>query len=141
MPFCEEANSLKTMLFFHDGTPPYSEPYQISQLAKLFPDIIIVLGHSGLNDLWQEALDAAKRLDNVWLCICGGPYHAINRMAMELNGEKMVWGSDYPLANLIDTRIRISHVENIQCSDDVKEKILYRNANELIKLLRGRNAV
>lgn len=56
-----EANRMRTLFFFHDGTPPYTEPFQIAEIAERNPDLIVVMGHTGLNDLWRESLLSAKK--------------------------------------------------------------------------------
>jgi predicted TIM-barrel fold metal-dependent hydrolase len=135
LPLAEEANSLKTMFFFHDGTPPYTEPFQIAEIARQFPDLTVVMGHAGLNDLWRESMLAAKKYDNIWLCFCGCPFWGMQEISKKMDGERLLWGSDYPLAQVRDTRDRIRQVEELSVSDEIKEKILYRNANLLLKSL------
>ncbi|WP_010273147.1 amidohydrolase family protein [Paenibacillus senegalensis] len=128
----EEANLRKTLFFFHDGTPPYTEPFQIAEVARANPDLTVVMGHSGLNDLWRESLLAARKYDNIWLCLCSCPYSGMLEIAQTLGGERTIWGSDYPLATARDTRDRIRQVEMLTVSDRVKEDILYHNALKLI---------
>lgn len=127
-----EAASYKTLFFFHDGTPPYTEPLQIAELARRYPDLTIVLGHSGLNDLWREALLAAQRYENVWLCFCGCPFWGMHKIAETLGGERIVWGSDYPLAGARDVHERLRQVDHLPLPDSIKVKILEENALELI---------
>jgi hypothetical protein len=134
----EEADRMKTMFFFHDGTPPYSEPLQIAEIARRFPNITVVLGHAGLNDLWRESLKAAETYDNIWLCFCCTPFWAMQEIAERMGGERIVWGSDYPMMTLRDTSSRIREVELLTVSDQVRENILYGNAKRLIGQLSNR---
>lgn len=128
----EEANALKTLFFFHDGTPPYTEPFQIAEIARANPELTIVMGHTGLNDLWRESLLAARKYDNIWLCFCGCPFWGMREVTKQMNGERIVWGSDYPLADRRDTHERIQQVRHLPFSDEVIERILYGNANLLL---------
>ncbi|MDF2668115.1 MAG: amidohydrolase 2 [Paenibacillus sp.] len=132
LDLAEEANARKTLFFFHDGTPPYTEPLQIAEIARRNPDLTVVMGHTGLNDLWRESLLAAQRYDNVWLCFCGCPHWGMREVTTKMGGERIVWGSDYPLANWRDTRERIQQIEHLPFSDSTKEKILYGNARQLL---------
>ncbi len=132
LPVAEEANALKTMFFFHDGTPPYSEPFQIAELARRYPDLTVVMGHTGLNDFWRESMLAAQRYDNVWLCFCGTPFWGMKEVTRQMNGERIVWGSDYPGATRRDVQERIQQVEHLPFSDEVKDKILFSNAQQLL---------
>lgn len=138
MEVAAEANSRKTLFFFHDGTPPYTEPFQIAEVARRNPDLTIVLGHSGLNDLWRESMLAALAYDNIWLCFCGCPHWGMTEIARRLGGERIVWGSDYPLAGRRDTKERIEQIEHLPIPDEWKERILYRNAAQLLARFRNR---
>lgn len=133
-----EANRLQTMLFFHDGTPPYTEPFQIAEIASQNPDLVIVMGHTGLNDLWRESLLAANKYDNIWLCLSGCPHWAMAEVVSRADHERILWGSDYPLADRIDTKQRIRQIELLPVSDAVKEKILFQNAERLLARLEER---
>lgn len=139
-PLCDEyydiadaAAQLKTVLFFHDGTPPYTQPLALAETARRHPDLTIVFGHSGLNDLWQEALISAKKYENIWLCTCGCPYMGLTEIIKQLGGERLFFGSDYPLGNSVDVKDRIRRIELLPFSDDIKEKVLNKNAELFIK--------
>lgn len=129
----EAAAKLGTTLFFHDGTPPYTESLAIAETARRYPELTIVLGHSGLNDLWHEALLAAQRYPNVWLCTCGCPYKGLSAIVGALNGERVMFGSDYPLADIIDTRDRIRRVELLPYDQAILDKVRYGNAQRFIE--------
>ena len=93
-PLVEECIDRKVPILFHDGTPPYCTPLQIGFLAGRYPESTVLLGHSGLNDLWRNAIQAAKRFPNVLLCACGPPMHAIYEMAVQVGSDRMMFGSD-----------------------------------------------
>ncbi len=136
MRMAEYAATLKTVLFFHDGTPPYTESLGIAETAKRFPELTVVLGHSGLNDLWYEALLAAQRFPNIWLCTCGCPFIGVERIVGALDGERVMFGSDYPLANVLDTRDRIRRVQLLPYPQSIIDKVLFGNAKRFIQRVR-----
>ncbi|MFK7693171.1 amidohydrolase family protein [Paenibacillus sp. HJGM_3] len=133
MRLAEEGNRRKALFFFHDGTPPYSEPFQLAEIAKRFPDLTVVLGHAGLPDLWRESLLAALKHDNIWLCFCGTPQWGMEEITKRMGGERIVWGSDYPAAKAQDVTERIKQIHYLPFSDSVKERILYSNAQQLFR--------
>jgi predicted TIM-barrel fold metal-dependent hydrolase len=92
--FFKEAENLKMPIIFHDGTPPYSTPFQIGYIAGMCPKLSIILGHSGVKDLWQDALEVASKNKNVYLCLCGPPYLAVKKMVKEIESERIMFGSD-----------------------------------------------
>lgn len=138
MDLAAEAEQRRTMFFFHDGTPPYTEPLQIAEVAAKYPDLTVVMGHTGLNDFWRESLLAAQKYDNIWLCFCACPFWGMKETVQAMNGERIIWGSDYPLANQVDTLDRIRHVEYLPCSDNMKQRILHDNAIQLMHMLQDR---
>lgn len=140
MRLAEQAAKLGVTLFFHDGTPPYTESLAIAETARLFPELTVVLGHSGLNDLWHEALLAAKQYPNIWLCTCGCPFIGVKEIVGALDGERVMFGSDYPLANILDTRDRIRRIELLPYDRQTLDKVLYKNAQRFIRLCRGEEA-
>lgn len=136
MKLAEAAARMRTVLFFHDGTPPYTESLAIAETARLFPELTVVLGHSGLNDLWNEAKLAALRYPNIWLCTCGCPYWGLKEIVGALEGERVLFGSDYPLADVRDTRDRIRRVELLPFAQSVLDKVLYQNAQRFLEMFR-----
>jgi uncharacterized protein len=90
----ETAGSLGVPVLLHDGTPPYSSPLQIAWLAERHPKTIVILGHSGLADLWRDAAIAARQHANIWLQPTAAPPQTI-RTALESAGpDRLLFGSD-----------------------------------------------
>jgi uncharacterized protein len=86
----EAANALKTMFFFHDGTPPYTEPLQIAEIARNNPGLTVVMGHSGLNDLWRESMQAAQKYENIWLCFSACPYWGMLEIIRNVDNDRIM---------------------------------------------------
>ncbi len=90
----QAAASERLPVLFHDGTPPYSTPRQIALLAERHPRVQVILGHSGLLDLWRDAADAARLHDNIWLQPTSAPPVAI-RAALDAAGrDRLLFGTD-----------------------------------------------
>lgn len=89
---CEE---LDITIVFHDGTPPYCAPLQVARLCRDYPALRVVSGHSGLNDLWPDALAAAKRYRNFYLCLCGLAAWPVQQIVAEIPPEQICVGSDW----------------------------------------------
>ena len=89
---CQE---LGVAILLHDGTPPYSAPLQLARLCRDFPALRVVSGHSGLNDLWQDALAAARRHRNFFLCLCGLAAYPIQRIVAAIPSDQICVGSDW----------------------------------------------
>jgi uncharacterized protein len=100
--------------------------------------LTVVMGHTGLNDLWRESMLAAKKHDNIWLCFSACPHWGMVEVVRQADLDRIVWGSDYPLANRTDTKTRIRQVELLPVPEAAKEKILYSNAVNLLAELKSR---
>jgi uncharacterized protein len=88
------AAKLGVPVLFHDGTPPYATPRQIEWLARQHPETTIILGHVGLNDYWQDAVDVGRNNSNVWLQPTAAPPRTI-RAALDAAGPaRILFGSD-----------------------------------------------
>jgi len=91
----ELCQKLEINIVFHDGTPPYCTPLQMARLCRDYPLLKVVSGHSGLNDLWSDAIAAAKRFSNYYLCLCGLPLGPMQRVINEVRPEQICVGSDF----------------------------------------------
>jgi len=135
-PVAAEAARLGVPILFHDGTPPFSSPLQVAYLADQFPDLTVILGHGGGMDLWVEAVAAAKRYPNCYVCLCGAnPPAAFARMIQELGPAKVTFGTDvgfdddYAVFRAAQFR---ALVKDLPGPD--QEAILWRNACRLLKI-------
>jgi len=133
LEICKKCAQLKIPLKMHDGTPPYCEPYQAAYIAEMMPDLTIILGHSGLNDLWKEALYAAQRLKNIYLCSCCTPYFGLKKMVELVGAHRIIYGSDggFGDSGIIDNNL--DKIYMLGLSDTQLEQILYKNAMHLLE--------
>ncbi|KQX48834.1 hypothetical protein ASD40_11780 [Paenibacillus sp. Root444D2] len=134
-PICEAAEALGIPLFFHDGTPPYSSPLQIAELAARHPKLKVILGHAGLHDLWPEAIAAGRRHHNVYLCMCATPPFAMEQIVAQVPLEQIVFGTDGGLFHTaeqpyVDYRFR--EFDALEIPMTVKDRILGSNALRLL---------
>lgn len=88
------AGSLGIPVMFHDGTPPDSTPRQIGWLAERYPQTSIILGHSGLADLWRDAADVAHLCQNVWLQTTASPPLTIRAALAAAGPDRVLFGTD-----------------------------------------------
>ncbi len=133
-PIVEESIRLNVPIIFHDGTPPYSTPLQIANLARMYPEATIISGHSGLNDLWKNAIDGAKKYKNFYLCLCGPSMLAIKRIINEVNTEQLVFGTDMVNDNDKCLIYRLHKFQKLDVPEEKKGRILWDNALKLLKL-------
>jgi predicted TIM-barrel fold metal-dependent hydrolase len=129
----EESIKYNLPVLFHDGTPPFSDSLQIANLAELYPEAKIILGHSGLHDLYRSAIAAAKRHKNIYLCICANSIGDTRQIVKEVDNSRILFGSDFGRASLNILKERIEIIEYAVEKQEQKDRIFFKNAENLIK--------
>jgi predicted TIM-barrel fold metal-dependent hydrolase len=131
-PIFEEIRHLKIPAVFHDGTPPYTAPFQIAYIASQFPEVPIILGHSGLHDMWIEALRAAEKYKNIYLCTCGSPFIGLKTMIERVGVSRLLYGTDFILGGIPWMRYHQRVIQELPISDSDKERIFGLNVLEIL---------
>jgi predicted TIM-barrel fold metal-dependent hydrolase len=129
------AAKLKWPVIFHDGTPPYSTPLQIAYLASQVPQATVILGHAGLSDFPLEALAAAKRCSNIYLCPCGVPLNWIRNFVREIGCERIIYGSDYPFGGAASIYYYLSKIRALELSPQEEDMVFSQNIRHIIPAL------
>lgn len=131
-PIFEEIRHLRVPAIFHDGTPPYCAPFQIAYIASQFPEVPVILGHSGLHDMWIEALRAAEKYENIYLCTCGGPFLGLKTMIERVGAGRLLYGSDFLLGGVAWMRYHQRVIRALPIPDRDKERIFSGTAMEIV---------
>ena len=138
-PLYEEARDLGIPVLYHMGTQfhtgtklKYCRPIDVDEVAVDLPDLKLIIAHFGW-PWYEEALAVAHRNLNVYFNIAGWapvriPEFVFNFMKGPVK-EKALLGSDYPLVS----RQRImAELADVDIVDDVRERLYYKNALEVI---------
>ena len=131
LPILSRAGELGLPVLFHDGTPPYATPLQIAAAAEKVPETIIILGHSGLDYLYEDAILACKRHRNIYLCLCSVSAGYIRQIIDQCPAEKLLFGSDGGFtANL--ARDAIAKLCASKAPQESLDKIFFGNAEKIL---------
>ena len=129
-PVMSKCHELKIPVTIHSsGEGGY--PQLISQLAKRFPEIPIIMDHSGYRYFQRQALQAGKENENLYFgtsCVIEPTY--IDRIAQEVGVDKIIYGSN---AQGGIPKIGLMVFEYTHLSEAEKSMALGQN---LLKLLR-----
>ena len=129
-PVMSTCHELKIPVTIHSsGEGGY--PQLISQLAKRFPEVPIIMDHSGYRYFQRQALQAGKENDNLYFgtsCVIEPTY--IDRIAQEIGVDKIIYGSN---AQGGIPKIGLMVFEYTHLSEAEKALALGQN---LLKLLR-----
>ena len=96
---CEAAGLLGIPVYSHVLYGAEASTQVFGRLAAEFEQTTFILGHMGFGPADVEAVELARRQDNVFLETSGGSFMII-RMAYEAVGaSKLIYGSEFPMQN------------------------------------------
>ena len=139
-PLYAKAQELGVPIIFHIGSSifrgtrlKYCDPIHLDDIAIDFPDLNIIMAHSG-RGFWYDACFFLSRLHkNVYMDITGLPPQNLLSYFPELekNADKVIFGSDWPT---MPTGIgeNIKAIKSLPLSDRTIEAMLYRNAYKIL---------
>ena len=132
----DAAAALKVPVLLHDGSPPYSTPRQIAWVARKHLDVQVVLGHSGIGDLWRDAANAARECPNIWLQPSAAPPVTIRAGLEAVGPGRILFGSDGGFGTVRFMRYTIAKCRSA-LGDTVFDQVTTENPNRLLERARG----
>lgn len=136
-PIIEEAISLGVPILHHswireEMLPGESSPYDIAELAARYPEMRMIMAHMGYR--WRLGVQAIKDCSNVVTDCSGGDPEAgqIEYAVSMLGADRVFYGSDAPGRDVL---CQVSKVMCADISSEDREKILYKNAERLLRLV------
>jgi len=128
-------NRIPVLTHTGDYRQTYSHPARIPKILKDFPGLKIICAHLGGYSQWNEAEQYLKG-QNVWVDTSSSFFVLDNERVeqlIDLYGEdRVIFGSDYPMW---DPGSELNRFNTLNLSDNVKEKILYRNFCDLLGIV------
>lgn len=112
----------------------YGHPMLIDDLAGIFEDLTIIIGHMGVHWMW-DVWAVINKHNHVYAGISAHPYlykwfpwEAFKSYSIS---HRLLFASDYPLVHYSEL---FSELEKINLDEGFKNKILGENAQKLLKL-------
>jgi len=120
---------------FKGSKVKYASPLYLDDLAADFPDLCLIMAHSGRGLWYEKAFFLSRIHPNLHLEISGlPPKNLLNYFPdMEENIDKFIYGSDWPGVKTISSNIEA--IEALPLTEESKGKILYENADRILRLL------
>lgn len=109
--------------------PSYGEIFYIRNLAREFPSVRFIVGHSGLYEV-EDALNILHPYQNIFMEISFQSPKMIKRLIRAFGPDKILYGTDWPWGDRLTAVKCVRHA----CGNDKKlaRRILYENAAELL---------
>jgi predicted TIM-barrel fold metal-dependent hydrolase len=138
-PLYEEARNLDIPVLIHTGSSifkgsriKYGHPLLLDDVAVDFPDLKIIMAHSGRGMWHKEAFFLSKLHDNVYMEVSGLPPKKLLTYFPELeeNADRVIFGSDWPVVKGIKDNIEA--IQALPIGTSTIKKILGLNAMRLL---------
>jgi len=133
VPVLRKAGELGLPVLLHDGTPPYSSPLQVAMAAEQAPAATVILGHAGLDDLFEDAILACLRQPNVYLCLCSLSAGPIGEVLRRCPADRLLFGSDGGLEPGL-AKAAMSKFAGLDVSPATRDGLFHGNAQRLLPL-------
>jgi len=130
-PVMEKARELRIPVTIHSsGEGGY--PRLIGRLAESFPDVPLIMDHSGYRYFQREALEAGKAHDNIYfgLSLVVEPGY-IDAVASQVGADRLIYGSNAPGGI---PRIGLMVYDFTELTEEQKALALGKNLATLLKI-------
>jgi predicted TIM-barrel fold metal-dependent hydrolase len=140
-PLYGRAQELGLPVMVHTGSSifkgariKYGDPLHLDDVAIDFPDLNILMAHSGRPFWYEQAFWMARRHKNVYMEISGLPGKKLLTYfpRLEMIASKVVYGSDWPGNPDLTRNVRA--IQTLPISEEAKQAILYGNASRILHL-------
>lgn len=142
-PFYAKAQELGIVVMVHTGSSTfdsvhakYGDPLLLDDVAADFPDLTLVMVHSGRGFWYESAVFLGRLYPNVYLEIAGLPPQNLLDYFPELEeySDKIIFGSDWPGSPAPAKNIQA--IRSLPISAEAKARILGDNAARILRLDR-----
>ena len=99
-PVLDVADQEKIPIYIHTGLPGNSTPWQLVDLAEHFPNVDFIMGHCGATDFWNDVIESAKAVVNIYLEASLTRPFTFDNYVKTLGKTKGIMGSFAPLNEL-----------------------------------------
>ncbi|OGQ50077.1 MAG: hypothetical protein A3I10_06440 [Deltaproteobacteria bacterium RIFCSPLOWO2_02_FULL_57_26] len=136
-PLMEAAQHHGLTVLFHCGLGEFASPKRVGEVARDFPKLPVIMGHSGLVEGVREVVELAKKYDNVHMDSSGVGWLPFFCESISWAGvDRVMYGSDHPF-NPMDWEIQkiVKHAQgHLKLKIEDLRKIMGGNIRRLLKL-------
>jgi predicted TIM-barrel fold metal-dependent hydrolase len=140
-PLYAKAQELNIPVVIHTGSSifkgarlKYGDPLFLDDVAVDFPDLTLLMAHSGRGFWYEKAFFLARLHKNVFMEIAGLPPQKLLNYFPDLEqvADKIIFGSDWP--GMPHIKRNIDLIRNLPLKKETIEKILGDNAAKILGL-------
>ncbi|MFC5653302.1 amidohydrolase family protein [Paenibacillus solisilvae] len=126
-PLMKIVEEYRVPVYFHTGTPIFSQPLQVAELALNYPSIPFIMGRMGNTDFWIDTPRAFAMADNLYV---DTPYtmpRNIARLA-QIDINRILFSADLPYSH---AGIELKKIADIGLEPEDLAKIGSENFNRI----------
>jgi len=134
LPIIDRACKHRVPILFHCGHPPWSLPWHFGNLADIYPEATIILGHMGHGHIVyiNGAIEVAKKHENIMLETSAMPMHSkVKEAVLEVGEHRVMYGSDTPFGH---PAFEIKKIEIAGLTENQLNLVLDQNAQRTFHL-------
>jgi len=136
-PLMEAAQHHGLVVLFHCGMGDYASPQRIGEVARDFPNLPVIMGHSGLVEGLRAVVEHAKKYENVYMdssAVGWLPYFC--ETIAWAGSDRVMYGSDHPF-NPMDWEVQkiIKHAQrHLKLKIEDLRMVMGGNIKRLLKM-------
>lgn len=98
-PIMDVVRECGLVLISHGASDLYNAPPEFGRLATAYPEVPILMAHSGTFWSHEQAIEIAAECPNLYLETARVPIFEVATSVRELGPEKVIWGTDSPFVD------------------------------------------
>jgi predicted TIM-barrel fold metal-dependent hydrolase len=95
-PLIDVAALYRAPVYVHTGTAHFGEPLKVVELARQYPDVIFIMGHSASSDFWSDLGRCHQFASNILFETSRNGPSKYTNMALTIGVEYLLFGSNAP---------------------------------------------
>jgi len=130
-PYFEICRKYKKIVVAHNLSDLFSIPEKWAEMARVYPDVPVVMYHMGVPWMSDSAIRLASEYDNIYLSTCAAFVPVMQKALQKIGASKIIFSSDAPYGSMVQEINKIKYVA--QNTKD-QELIFYKNISNLLGL-------
>ncbi|MEC3885152.1 amidohydrolase family protein [Halobacillus sp. HZG1] len=118
-------------LYTHVTANQVSSVAALATLIKKYPKTKFIIGHMGLGDVDQQAINIASKFSNVYLETSLAPLLSLKLAIKEVGVEKILFGTEFPLSDVV---VELEKIKRLPICESEKNLILSGNISKILNI-------
>lgn len=110
----------------------YSRMERFREAIKTAKDVPFILGHSGMKDGYEDAINYALEFENVYLELSGQSINSLKKIFEKVDHSRLLFGSDWPFYHVALPLAKV--LIATEGDENLRRKVLYDNAVRILGL-------